>query len=70
MRTLSHLPTHFLDKDLKTVGKRIHNKDDMVRLQLLTKEEWKELKRTVVETAKAGIIYMSTTRKLHHTHFT
>ena len=44
-----------LDEDLKTVGERIHNKADVERLRLLTKEEWKKLKRTVVETAKAKL---------------
>ena len=53
-RPRTSLPT-VLDEDLKTVGKRIHNSAELERLRLLTKEEWRALTRTIVETAKAKL---------------
>ena len=53
-RSRTSLPT-VLDEDLKTVGKRIHNNAELERLRLLTKEEWKALTRTIVQTAKAKL---------------
>ena len=36
-----------LHEDLKSIGGRIRNPDDVERLRLLSREEWKELKRRI-----------------------